>query len=44
MTMQEIRDYLKLNPQYYSNKNEDKIENIKSTKKYFFIGNVDMNF
>lgn len=44
MTMQEIRDYLKLNPQYYSNKNEDKIENIKSTKKYFFIGKCGHEF
>lgn len=44
MTIQEIRDYLKLNPQYYSNKNKDKIEDIKSTKEYFFIGKCGHEF
>lgn len=44
MTIHEIRDYLKLNPQYYSNKNKDKIEDIKSTKEYFFIGKCNHEF
>lgn len=44
MTIQEIRDYLKLNPQYYSSKNKDKIDDIKTTKEYFFIGKCGHEF
>ena len=37
MVMDEIRQFLLKNPQYYSKKNDTKIEDIKSQNKYYFI-------
>lgn len=37
MKIGEIREFLKKNPQYYSSKNLDSIDNIRSNYKYYFI-------
>ena len=44
MTMDEVRQFLLDNPQYYSDKNDTKIENIKSQNKYYFIADCKHEF
>ena len=34
----DIRDFLKIHPEYYSMKNETEMNKINSGKKYYFIG------
>lgn len=42
--IQEIRDYLIKHPQYFSNKNKIKIQNISSGQKYYFVGDCGHEF
>lgn len=42
--IQEIRDYLIAHPKYFSDRNDIKIENISSGKKYYFIGDCKHEF
>lgn len=44
MKINDIRLYLKNNPQLYSAKNSDKIENLSSGKKYWFDGKCGHSF
>lgn len=44
MTMDEIRQFLLYNTRYYSDKNETKIEDIKSQYKYYFISDCGHEF
>lgn len=42
--IQEIRDYLIAHPKYFSDRNDIEIENIRSGKKYYFIGDCKHEF
>ena len=44
MTIEEVKQFLQNNPQYYSSKNETKIQNIKTYKKYYFISDCGHEF
>ena len=44
MKIQDVKDYLKENPQYFSEKNNTKIEDITSNKRYYFIADCGHEF
>lgn len=44
MTMDEVRQFLLDNPQYYSDKNDTKIENVRSQYNYYFIPDCGHEF
>ena len=44
MTIQDVKDYLTDNPQYYSNKNDTKIQNIKTNQRYYFTSDCGHEF
>ena len=44
MKIQEIRDLLQQNPQYYSQNNQNSINNVKSGRQYYFIGDCGHEF
>lgn len=44
MTIQNIRDYLENNPQYFSHKNQCKPKDISSGKRYYFVSSCGHEF